>query len=52
MARKNHYFATEMKFIGGTISGLARVSSVILSDRDLRTEIQGGRIIIEPFDES
>lgn len=25
---------------------------MILSDRDLRTEIQGGRIIIEPFDET
>ena len=25
---------------------------MILSDRDLRTEIDGGRIIIEPFDES
>lgn len=31
---------------------LARVSLVILSDRDLRTEIDGGRIIIEPFDDS
>ena len=25
---------------------------MILSDRDLRTEISAGRIIIEPFDES
>lgn len=34
------------------IGHLARVSFVILSDRDLRTEINDGRIIIEPFDES
>lgn len=31
---------------------MARVSSVILSDRDLRAEISAGRIIIEPFDEA
>lgn len=31
---------------------MARVSSVILSDRDLRAEISAGRIQIEPFDEA
>ena len=31
---------------------LGKVSFVILSDRDLRTELAAGRIIIEPFDES
>ena len=30
----------------------ARVSPVILSDRDLRADLAAGRIIIEPFDES
>jgi dCTP deaminase len=31
---------------------LGKVSFVILSDRDLRTELAAGRIIIEPFDEA
>jgi dCTP deaminase len=31
---------------------LDKVSFVILSDRDLRTELAAGRIIIEPFDEA
>ena len=31
---------------------LGKVSIVILSDRDLRTELAAGRIIIEPFDEA
>lgn len=31
---------------------MARVSFVILSDKDLRAEISAGRIIIEPFDEA
>jgi dCTP deaminase len=31
---------------------LGKVSFVILSDRDLRTELAAGRIIIEPFDET
>lgn len=31
---------------------MARVSSVILSDKDLRAEISAGRIQIEPFDEA
>jgi dCTP deaminase len=31
---------------------LDKVSFVILSDRDLRTELAAGRIIIEPFDET
>jgi dCTP deaminase len=31
---------------------LGRVSLVILSDQDLRAEIDGGRIIIEPYDDS
>ena len=39
-------------FSGGANGRLARVSLVILSDRDLRTEINDGRIIIEPFDEA
>ena len=31
---------------------MGKVSFVILSDRDLRTELAAGRIIIEPFDEA
>lgn len=31
---------------------MGKVSFVILSDRDLRTELAAGRIIIEPFDET
>jgi deoxycytidine triphosphate deaminase len=31
---------------------LGKVFFVILSDRDLRTELAAGRIIIEPFDEA
>ena len=33
-------------------AALGKVSFVILSDRDLRTELAAGRIIIEPFDEA
>ena len=33
-------------------ASLGKVSFVILSDRDLRTELAAGRIIIEPFDEA
>jgi len=40
------------EFIGGSSASLGKVSFVILSDRDLRTELAAGRIIIEPFDES
>ncbi len=31
---------------------LTRVSTVILSDKDLRAELSAGRIIIEPFDDT
>jgi len=40
------------EFIGGSSAALGKVSFVILSDRDLRTELAAGRIIIEPFDEA
>ena len=39
-------------FIGASSVVLGKVSFVILSDRDLRTELAAGRIIIEPFDET
>ncbi len=40
------------EFIGASSAALGKVSFVILSDRDLRTELAAGRIIIEPFDEA
>ncbi len=40
------------EFIGASSASLGKVSFVILSDRDLRTELAAGRIIIEPFDEA
>jgi len=40
------------KYLSVHIRRLGRVSSVILSDRDLRADLAAGRIIIEPFDES
>jgi len=40
------------EFIGGSSAALGKVFFVILSDRDLRTELAAGRIIIEPFDEA
>ena len=41
-----------IEFIGARSAALGKVSFVILSDRDLRTELAAGRIIIEPFDEA
>ena len=40
------------EFIRASSASLGKVSFVILSDRDLRTELAAGRIIIEPFDEA
>lgn len=40
------------KYLSVHIRRLGRVSSVILSDRDLRADLAAGRIIIEPFDET
>ena len=40
------------EFIGASSAALGKVSFVILSDRDLRTELAAGRTIIEPFDEA
>ena len=40
------------EFIGASSAAFGKVSFVILSDRDLRTELAAGRIIIEPFDEA
>ncbi len=40
------------EFIRASSAALGKVSFVILSDRDLRTELAAGRIIIEPFDEA